>query len=46
MPGRSDETESSASAVINSGVLTPVIVEFGGLQPFQVKGDQHAISQH
>ena len=46
MPGRSDETESSASAATNSGVLTPVVVEFGGLKPFQVKGDEHAISQH
>ena len=45
MPGGSDETEGSASAATNSGVLTPVAVEVGGLQPFQVKGDPHSISQ-
>ena len=35
----------SASAATNSGVVTPVAVEVGGLQPFQVKGDPHSISQ-
>ena len=45
MPGGSDETEVSASAATNSGVPTPVAVEVGGLQPFQVKGDPHSISQ-
>ena len=45
MPGESDETGNSASAATNSGVVTPVAVEVGGLQPFQVKGDPHSISQ-
>ena len=43
--GGSDETGNSASAATNSGVVTPVTVEVGGLQPFQVKGDPHSISQ-
>ena len=34
MPGESDETGNSASAATNSGVVTPVAVEVGGLQPF------------
>ena len=46
MPGGSDETGSSATAATNSGVVTPVAVEVGGLQPFQVKGDPHSFSQH
>ena len=33
MPRGTDETESSATAAANSGVLTPVAVEVGGLQP-------------
>ena len=45
MPGGSDETGNSASAATDSGVLTPVPVEVSGLQPFQVKGDPHSISQ-
>ena len=45
MPGGSDETGGSASAATNSGVVTAVAVEVGGLQPFQVKGDPHSISQ-
>ena len=45
MPGGSDETGNSASAATNSGVATPIAVEVGGLQPFQVKGDPHSISQ-
>ena len=45
MPGGSDETESSARAATNSGVLTPVAVEVGGLQPIQAKVDPHSISQ-
>ena len=45
MPGGSDETGNSASAATNSGVVTPVAVEVGGLQPFQVKGYPHSISQ-
>ena len=45
MPGGLDETGNSASAASNSGVVTPVAVEVGGLQPFQVKGDPHSISQ-
>ena len=45
MPGGLDETGNSASAATNSGVVTPVAVEVGGLQPFQVKGDPHSISQ-
>ena len=43
--GGSDETGRSASGATNSGVLTSVAVEVGGLQPFQVKGDPHSISQ-
>jgi len=45
MPGGSDETGSSATAATNSGVVTSVAVEVGGLQTFQVKGDPHSISQ-
>ena len=45
MPGGSDETGNLASAATNSGVVTPIAVEVGGLQPFQVKGDPHSISQ-
>ena len=45
MPRGSDETGNSASAATNSGVVTPVAVEVGGLQLFQVKGDPHSISQ-
>lgn len=46
MPGGSGEMDSSASAATNSGVLMPMAVEVRGLQPFQVKGDLHPISQH
>ena len=45
MPGGSDEMGNSASAATNSGVVTPVAVEDGSLQPFQVKGDPHSNSQ-
>ena len=45
MPEGSDETGGSASATTNSVVVTAVAVEVGGLQPFQVKGDPHSISQ-
>ena len=41
----SDETKSSATAATNSGVVSSVVVEVGGLQPFQVKGDPHSNSQ-
>ena len=34
MPEGSDETGGSASAATNSGVVTAVAVEVGGLQPF------------
>ena len=30
---------------LTAGVVTPVAVEVGGLQPFQVKGDPHSFSQ-
>lgn len=45
MPGGSSEAGTSESAASSSGVSTPVAVEVGGLQPFQVKGDPHSISQ-
>ena len=41
----SDDTKSSATAATNSGVVSSVAVEIGGLQPFQVKGDPHSNSQ-
>ena len=45
MPRGSDEIGDSASAATNSGVVTPVAVEVGGLRSFQVKGGPHSISQ-
>ena len=42
MPGGSSEAGTLESAASSSGVSTPVA---GGLQPFQVKGDPHSISQ-
>ena len=49
MPGGSDETGSSATAATNNGVVTPVVVEVGGLQPFQVKGTRipfHSVGEN
>ena len=46
MPGGLDETGSSTSTATNSGVVTSVAVEVGGLQPSQVNRDLHSISLH
>ena len=46
MPGGgSSEGDGSASTNGGCGVSMPVAVEVGSLQPFQVKGDPHSISQ-
>ena len=52
MPGGGTEESSNGGGSANAaggsqsgGGLTPVAVEVGGLQPFQVKGDPHSISQ-
>ena len=42
--GGSNEGDGS-SARASSEVSTPVAVEVGSLQPFQVKGDPHSVSQ-
>ena len=42
--GGSNEGDGS-SASPSSEVSTPVAVEVGSLQPFQVKGDPHSVSQ-
>ena len=43
--GGLSEGDGSASTNGGSGVSMPVAVEVGSLQPFQVKGDPHSISQ-
>lgn len=52
MPGGGTEESSDRGGSANAaggsqsgGGLTPVAVEVGGLQPVQVKGDPHSISQ-
>ena len=52
MPGGGTEESSNGGGSANAaggsqsgGGLTPVAVEVGGLQPFQVKRDPHSISQ-
>ncbi|XP_022796419.1 uncharacterized protein LOC111334864 [Stylophora pistillata] len=45
MPGGESSEGDGSSASTSSGVSTPVAVEVGSLQPFQVKGDPHSVSQ-
>ena len=43
MPGRG--SSEGSLAIASSEVSAPVAVEVGSLQPFQVKGDPHSVSQ-
>ena len=45
MPGGESSEGGGSSASASSGVSTPVAVEVGSLQSFQVKGDPHSVSQ-
>ena len=45
MPGGGSNVGDGSSASASSKVSTPVVVEVGSLQPFQVKGDPHSVSQ-
>ena len=45
MPGGGSNEGDGSSASASSEVSTPVAVEVGSLQPFQVKGDPHSVSQ-
>ena len=45
MPGRGSNEGDGSSASASSEVWTPVAVEVGSLQPFQVKGDPHSVLQ-
>ena len=44
-PGGGSSEGDGSSASESSEVSTPVAVEVGSLQPFQVKGDPHSVSQ-
>ena len=45
MPGGGSNEGDGSSASASSEVSTPVTVEVGSLQPFQVKGDLHSVSR-
>ena len=45
MPGGGSSEGDGSLASASGGVSTPVAVEIGSLQPFQVKGDPHSVSQ-
>jgi len=45
MPGGGSSEGDVSSASASGGVSTPVAVEISSLQPFQVKGDPHSVSQ-
>jgi len=45
IPGGGSGEGDGSSASANGGVSTPVAVEIGSLQPFQVEGDPHSVSQ-
>ena len=45
MPGGGSNEGDGSSASASSEVSTPVAVEVGSLQPFQVKGDPHSVVQ-
>ena len=45
IPGGGSYEGDGSSASASSEVSTPVAVEVGSLQPFQVKGDPHFVSQ-
>ena len=45
MPGGGSNKGDGCSASASSEVSTPVAVEVGSLQPFQVKGDPHSVVQ-
>ena len=45
MPGGESSEGGGSSASASSEVSTPVAVEVGSLQSFQVKGDPHSVSQ-
>ena len=44
MPGGGSSEGDGSSASTSTEVSTPVAVEVGSLQPFQVKGDPHSVS--
>ena len=43
MPGGGSNKGDGSSASVSSEVSTPVAVQVGSLQPFQVKGDAHYV---
>ena len=45
IPGEGSNEGDGSSASASSEVSTPVAVEVGSLQPFQVKGVPHSVSQ-